>query len=118
MERKTKGTQRVIFNVSCQPEQLEQIRKEAEKQNTSVSKLVVKSVLGQQDYTEKVYKQVIEYRNEHMREPEKIIMDKAVYDIILEEYKERITDIPDDYKFDTLAGIPLEIVENTVIIKL
>lgn len=41
-----KGTQRVMFQVSCQPEERERIKALAESQGKSVSALVLDAVLG------------------------------------------------------------------------
>lgn len=41
-----KGTQRVLFQVSCQPEERERIKTLAESQGKTVSALVVEALLG------------------------------------------------------------------------
>lgn len=42
-----KGTTRVVFQVSCQPEERERIRAMAEEAGTTVSALILRKVLGQ-----------------------------------------------------------------------
>lgn len=42
-----KGTHRVSFSVSCQPDQRDRIKIKAEEMNMTISELVIKSVIGE-----------------------------------------------------------------------
>lgn len=42
-----KGTHRLSFSVSCQPDQRDRIKVKAEEMDMTVSELIIKSVLGE-----------------------------------------------------------------------